>query len=56
MVTTFAGSGVSGGTDGSGVAALIGLPVGIFIDSNGVMFVTHSSNSLVRRITSAGSN
>ncbi|WP_374030222.1 NHL repeat-containing protein [Bdellovibrio bacteriovorus] len=55
VVTTFAGSaGVSGSLDGTGSAARFYNPQGISVDGSGNLFVTDSSNSTIRKITSAG--
>jgi len=39
-VSTFAGSGVAGGSDGTGTSAQFNIPTGIDIDSNGDFYVT----------------
>ncbi|ANJ73375.1 hypothetical protein K6V72_19225 [Ralstonia insidiosa] len=54
VVTTLAGSGVSGSADGMGTSAQFGTPAGIAVDSNGVVYVADSSNSTIRMITPAG--
>jgi hypothetical protein len=52
-VTTLAGSTV-GDVDGTGSAAQFGAPVGIALDSGGVIYVTDSLNDSVRKITPGG--
>jgi NHL repeat len=54
MVTTFAGSGSSGFTDGTGTAAQFNQPYGITIDPSGNIYVADRLNNAVRKITSAG--
>ncbi len=54
VVTTFAGSGSAGTTDGTGTAARFDEPRGIAIDSSGTLYVADYDNHLIRKITSAG--
>jgi streptogramin lyase len=54
MVSTFAGSGSIGGTDGLGTAASFYNPEGITIDSSNNIYVTDTYNHKIRKITSAG--
>jgi streptogramin lyase len=54
MVTTLAGSGVSGSTDGVGTSASFNYPWGIITDSLGNIFVSESGNDLIRKIDSSG--
>lgn len=55
-VSTFAGqAGVSGSTDGTGVAARFLFPSGLAFDpASGMLFVADSGNHTIRRITPAG--
>lgn len=53
-VTTFAGSGSAGSSDGLGTAASFRGPIGIAIDSNGNLYVADVSNNMIRKITPQG--
>ena len=53
-VTTFAGSGAYGSTDGEGLDATFGRPTGLAIDWNGNLFVSDTDNSKIRKITPTG--
>lgn len=53
-VTTFAGSGLAGSTDGLGTAASFNYPDAAVVDSNGNLFVTDQSNHKIRKITPEG--
>ena len=54
-VTTFAGqSGTHGFIDANGTAALFYQPVGIAVDSGGVLWLTDTHNHAIRRITADG--
>lgn len=54
VVTTFAGSGTAGNSDGTGTAATFNTPDGIAIDSTGNLWVTDSGNNEIRKITTPG--
>jgi sugar lactone lactonase YvrE len=54
VVTTFAGSGVAGGTNGTGIAATFNGPAGITMDVTGNFYVTESAGCRIRMITSTG--
>jgi len=54
VVSTFAGSGNAGKTDGTGTLASFNAPTGIAIDASGNLFVADAGNDLIRKITSAG--
>jgi serine/threonine-protein kinase len=54
VVTTLAGSGASGSTDGTGSAAPFNYPKGLAVDSSGTVYVADTNNNRIRKITSAG--
>jgi len=49
-VTTLAGSGDMGSTDGTGTAASFDNPTGVAVDSSGNVYVADASNCLIRKI------
>ena len=53
-VTTIAGTGSSGGTDGTGNAASFSFPSGIAIDVNGDLFIVDTFYHKIRKVTQAG--
>ena len=53
-VSTFAGNGNSGSTNGTGTAAEFRNPFGIAIDVEGNIYVSDSSNNRIRKITTTG--
>ena len=54
IVSTFAGSGSFGSTDGTGTAAAFGMPHGIATDLAGNVYVADTYNDIVRKIAPAG--
>jgi len=54
VVTTLAGSGSQGSTNGTGTAASFVFPVGVAVDGSGNVYVADTNNHLIRKITSAG--
>ena len=54
VVTTLAGSGLSGSDDGVGTAATFNQPYGLAVDPMGNVFVADWGNNEIRKITPAG--
>jgi sugar lactone lactonase YvrE len=54
VVTTLAGSGGTGSTDGPGTVATFNYPTGIAVDSSGNVYVGDSASNKIRKVTSAG--
>lgn len=54
-VTTIAGDGSNGSTDGDATTASFNRPRGIAVDSSGNLYIADSNNHLIRKITIAGS-
>jgi sugar lactone lactonase YvrE len=54
VVTTLAGAGTQGSTDGTRWAASFYCPQGIAVGASGNVYVADSGNSTIRKITSAG--
>ncbi len=54
QVSTFAGSGIAGSTDGTGTSVQFSSPYGVTVDSSGNVYVADSSNNKIRKITSSG--
>ena len=54
VVTTIAGSGAGGSSEGAGASASFLYPTGIAIDTYGVVYVADTYNQKIRKITAAG--
>jgi len=54
VVSSFAGSKVTGYLDGTGTAAAFNKPNGVIVDGSGNVYVADQGNSAIRKITSAG--
>ena len=54
VVTTLAGSGTRGHKDAIGTAAQFDGPVGVAVDSSGILYVADAGNGRIRKITSTG--
>ena len=54
LVTTIAGSGSTGSTDGAGSAAQFYNPYGLAVDNRGILYVADTNNYTIRKITSDG--
>ena len=53
-VTTLAGSGRRGATNGAGSAASFTTPIGVAVDRAGVVYVADFGNNLIRKVTPSG--
>jgi sugar lactone lactonase YvrE/type II secretory pathway pseudopilin PulG len=54
VVSTLAGSGTAGFTDGTGAAAQFNYPFGVAVDTSGTVYVADTYNHLIRKISPAG--
>ena len=54
VVTTLAGSGAVGSTDGAGAAARFRYPCGVAVDAGGNVFVADQHNHKIRKVSPAG--
>jgi gliding motility-associated-like protein len=54
LVSTFAGNGNFGSTDGPGLSATFGTPWDLAIDAQGNLYVADKDNNKIRKITPAG--
>jgi hypothetical protein len=55
VVTTFAGAaGVAGSADGTGGTARFNFPNGLTIDGSGTVYVSDTTNNLIRKLTPSG--
>jgi sugar lactone lactonase YvrE len=54
VVTTFAGTGAAGATDGNSTTATFKNPDGVTVDADGNLYVADTQNNLIRKITAAG--
>jgi sugar lactone lactonase YvrE len=54
VVSTLAGSGTAGSTDGIGTAASFNKPFGVAVDASGTVFVAERVNNLIRKISASG--
>lgn len=54
VVTTFAGSGTAGSSDGTGTLATFNKPFGIATNSGDTLYIADSSNNKLRKVTPGG--
>ena len=53
-MTTLAGSGSGAYADGQGAQASFNYPIGVAVDSAGIVYVADYANNRIRKVTSAG--
>jgi hypothetical protein len=56
VVTTIAGNGTTGSTDGTNLQARFNSPAGVALDTDGNVYVTDQFNNTLRKITPIGTN
>jgi hypothetical protein len=54
MVTTIAGNGTAGTTDGTGAAARFDRPASLAVDNSGTIYICDANNNTIRKITASG--
>jgi sugar lactone lactonase YvrE len=54
VVSTFAGTGAAGSTNGAATAATFNVPVNLSIDSEGFLYVAEAGNYLIRKVNPSG--
>ncbi|WP_345950130.1 NHL repeat-containing protein [Mucilaginibacter sp. PAMB04274] len=54
VVSTLAGTGANGFTNGDGTTAVFNRPAGVALDATGNLYVTDQNNYAIRKVTSAG--
>ncbi len=56
IITTVAGTGASGytGDNGPAIAATLGHPLGVAIDTSGNLFIADQSNNVIRKVNTSG--
>ncbi|WP_214225834.1 DUF6443 domain-containing protein [Pedobacter sp. B4-66] len=54
VVTTVAGSGTAGATEGTGTGASFSSPIGLALDASGNLYVSDYGNNKIRKITTIG--
>lgn len=54
VVTTIAGNGTAGNTDGTGVAARFDRPASLAVDNSGTIYICDANNNSIRKITASG--
>ncbi len=54
VVTTIAGNGTAGTTDGTGSAARFDRPASLAVDNSGTIYICDANNNTIRKITASG--